>query len=174
MLEIETKIVDFDRKALEKQFKIKKVKFLGKVFFKRWVFALPQKKGEDRYVRVRTDGKKSTLTYKLRKGKGLRNTEEIEETVGSFDKTVEILSKLIKERYYQENIREIYSYKRVEITINKWPRIPEYIEIEGPSAKEIYSCIKDLKIEGKVLGNISVVKLYEYYGKNIRALKQSR
>jgi len=171
MLEIETKIADINRKSLEKQFKAKKVKFLEKVFFKRWVFPLSQKNGEDNYIRVRTDGKKSTLTYKFRKGKGLRNTEEVETEVESFDRTVEILSKLIKEKYYQETTREIYSYKRVEITINKWPRIPEYIEIEGPSVKEIYGCIKDLKIEGKVLGNISVVKLYKFYGKDIRKSK---
>lgn len=171
MLEIETKIADIDRKALEKQFKANKVKFLENVSFKRWVFVLSHKNGKDEFIRVRTDGKKTTLTYKLRKGKGLRNTEEIETEVESFDETVEILSRLIKEKYYQESTREIYSYKRVEITINKWPRIPEYMEIEGPGAKEIYGCIRDLKIEGKVLGNIGIAKLYEYYGKSIRKQK---
>ena len=68
--DVQTNIIDFNRKELEKQFKIKKVKFLGKALLKRWVFSLSDKKDEDRYVRIRTDGKKSTLTYKFRKGGG--------------------------------------------------------------------------------------------------------
>ena len=28
--------------------------------------------------------------------------------------------------------------------------------------------MKELRIEGKEIGNISMVKLYEYYGENIR------
>jgi adenylate cyclase, class 2 len=169
MLEIETKIIDADIALLKKKLKELGIKRLGPVKLRRWVFDLPHKKGEDKYLRVRNDGKTSTLTYKHRKGRGLRNTEEIETEISDFDKVVKVLSKVSNKIYYQENIRETYKYKDVEITINKWPKIPAYLEIEGPSEKKIYSCIKELKIDGKIIGNISTIKLYKRYGINLNA-----
>lgn len=142
------------------------------MLFRRWVFSLSDKKAYDSFIRIRTDGKSSTLTYKFRKGKGLRNTKEIETSIGDFNKAAQILSKAVKENYYQENWREMYSYNGLEITINKWPGIPPYIEIEGSTAKEIKECIKKLHINGKVIGNVSTIKVYEHYGKNMHSSRK--
>jgi adenylate cyclase class 2 len=141
------------------------------VLFRRWVFSLSDKKAYDSFIRIRTDGKSPTLTYKFRKGKGLRNTKEIETSIGDFNKVAQILSKALKEKYYQENWHETYSYNGLEITIDKWPGIPPYIEIEGPSVKKINDCIRKLHIKGKVIGNVSMIKVYEHYGKNIHSSK---
>lgn len=163
------KIVDVDVKELKRQLSTHEARFVEKVLMKRWVFVITQKKGEESFIRVRTDGKKSFLAYKFRKGEGLRNTNEIETSIGDFDKTALIISKTVKERHYQENRREIYSYKGLEIDINYWPKVPPFIEIEGNSVRQIYKSINDLKIKGKLLGNVSMVQLYRYYGKDLHS-----
>jgi adenylate cyclase class 2 len=169
--EIETKIADININELKRQFRIHKVKFVEKVLMRRWVFVITQKKGEESFIRIRTDGKKSSLTYKHRKGRGLRNTKEVETSIKDFDKAAFIISKIIKEKYYQENRREIYSYKGLEIDINYWPKVSPFMEIEGPSARQIYKFIKELKIKGKLLGNVSMVNLYRYYNKDLHSYK---
>lgn len=171
MLEIETKVIDVDPAAVRAALRSKRARFLGRFLLRRYVFNLSNRKGEDNYVRVRTDGKRSTLTYKFRKGKGLRNTQEIETGIEDFEKAVQIFSRFIKERYYQENRRESYVYKGVMVDINEWPGIPPFVEVEGKSAGQVYGCIKGLGIEGKVVGNISTVKLYGLYGKDLHSAK---
>lgn len=167
MLEIETKIIDINPAKIRMQFKAKKVKFLGKVLLKRWMFALPMEDGEDNYIRIRTDGTRTTLSHKFRKGKGLRNTKELEIEISDFDGAVQIMSKVLKKRYYHENLREMYSYKGLDITMDKWPGIPAYLEIEGRSVKQIRDGIKELGIRGTEIGNISMIELYKHYGKDV-------
>lgn len=149
------------------QLRANKAKFVGKALLRRWVFPLNKGKPYDEYVRVRSDGKKSTLTYKFRKGKGLRNTEEIETEIENFEVAAKIFSKLFKRKYYHENIRYTYLHGKNEVTINEWPGIPPYLEVEGPSVRDVKNCIKTLGIKGKDFGNTSIVELYKYYGKDM-------
>jgi adenylate cyclase, class 2 len=173
MLEIETKIIDINPTALRKRFRLKRLRFEGREKLMRWVFTTSNNKNGLEFVRVRTNGKKSTLTYKSRKSdaKSLRNTEEIETTVEDFSNTANIISKLIKNGKYYENIRETYRYKGMEITINKWPDIPAYLEIEGPSTKSIRKAIKGLGVTGKEIGNVGIMNVYKYYGKELHHIK---
>lgn len=173
-LEIETKVIDVDAGKLRKSLRAKKAKFLGRFLLRRYVFNLSNKEGEDSYIRVRTDGKKSTLTYKFRKGKGLRNTQELETEIGDFDTAARIFSRFIKERYYQENGREVYKYKGLEVDINTWPGIPPFVEVEGSSSRQVYSCIRELGIGGKVIGNVNAIKLYKLYGKDLHSKRNLR
>jgi adenylate cyclase, class 2 len=179
MKEIETKIIDFDEKKLRANLKKAKAKYLGEIFFKRYVFILSFELyggKSDEFVRIRTDGKTSTLTYKFRKGKGLANTEEIEVEVGDFENTYSIIAKIWKGRkpIYQENIVNKWIYKGVEIEIVKWPLIKPYIEIEAKSEKEIRTTIKELNISGTELGNTNLVEIFNLcgqHGKDLGDLK---
>ena len=57
---------------------------------------------------------------------------ELETVVGDFDVMNDILKELgYNYRNYQENYRIIYSLDDVEISIDSWPLIPTYAEIEG-------------------------------------------
>jgi len=169
MKEIETKIVGFDEKKLRAALK-KRAKYIGKRHFKRYVFDMVEKGNRgnyDEFVRIRTDGKVSTLTYKFRKGKGIDNTEELETHIGDFEKAAQIMSKLSSwsGSYKQENIVELWSYKGTEITIARWPLIPKFVEVEGKSVKQVRRTIKELGIEGKEVGNLSYAKLFAMFGK---------
>jgi len=164
MIEIETKIVDFDEKKLKARLKQKGVIGSGEILQRRWIFDLSKNAGEDEFIRVRTDGKKCTIAYKHRKGDKLGNTEEIEVGTDDFDSSAEIFSKFIKNRKYQENKRETFMLGDVEITINRWPLVPVVLEIEAGSEKKVGDTIKELEVGGKELGNIGWEKLYKQYG----------
>jgi adenylate cyclase class 2 len=162
MIEIETKIIDFDSDSLRKKLKERGAKYLGRFLQRRWVYDVPHNHGEA-FIRVRTDGTTSTIAYKHRVGGGMSNTEEIEVKVDDFDRAVDIFSRLIKNKYYQENWREAYLLEGLEITINEWPKIPPVLEIEGKSEKLIKKLIKDLDIGGKDLGSIGWPEVYRLY-----------
>ncbi len=174
MKEIETKIVDFDEKSLRANLKKAGAKYLGKVFYRRHVFDMHPNviaKSYDEFIRIRTDGRKSTLTYKYRRGKGLANTEEIELEVADFDNAEKIISKLWgkgRPRYYQENIVEKWAYRGAEIDIIRWPGVKPYIEIEAGTAKKIKSVIKILEIDGTELGNTNLVEIFDRSGQHGR------
>lgn len=170
MIEIETKIVDFDEMKTRASLDRMCAGHKPKTLLRRWVFDLEKEPGEDRFIRVRTDGAKSTITYKLRKGSGLSNTEEIEVSASDFDAAAEIFGKMLTgNRYYQENYVETWVYDGVEVTLHNWPMIPSVIEVEGRSENDVRSTIKELGISGKELGNISWVKVYDMHGIDLHA-----
>ena len=76
MKEIETKIIDINEKEVRDKLLKIGAKKAENLFYRRYVFSLTKIKEIDEFVRIRTDGKKTTITYKYRKGNGLRNTEE--------------------------------------------------------------------------------------------------
>jgi len=170
-MEIETKIDKIDPKEVVNILKKNKAKFLGKFLFRRFVFNLEDKNGGDRFVRLRTDGKKATLTYKHRIGNTLSNTEEIETEVKDFDATAKILSEIIPGPLYQENRRTAYILDGVEITIDEWPKLPPIMEIEADSEEKVKETIARLGIKGRELGNIGWTKVYSMYGIDLQSFK---
>ena len=165
--EIETKIADIDEKATRAALRRRRARFLGRFLQRRYVFDIkPRSNGETEFLRLRTYGRKTTLTYKHRSGGGFRNTEELEVEIGEFDKAAKILSRIWDKSkvYYQENHVEEWSYKRTEVKISKWPGIKPFIEIEGMSVSSIRKAIGELGIKGKVLGNVDIDRVYAYYG----------
>ncbi len=171
MIEIETKIDGIDTKETAKILKKIGAKLVGRKLFRRWIFNLEEKSGGDRFIRLRTDGKKTTLTYKHRLGSTLANTEEIETEVKDFDAAAKILSSLIPEPLYQENKRTTYSLDGVEITIDEWPKLPPIMEIEADSEARIRETINRLGIKGRELGNIGWEKVYSMYGMDLRSFR---
>lgn len=170
MREIETKILEFDEKSLRKNLEKVSAKYFGKKLMKRFVFdCIPYTSDQDEFFRVRTDGEKTTLTWKYRdnKNKTLDNTEELEVYVSDFEKTVEILSKIWKgiPPYKQETKIEKWEYDDVEIAICTWPDIPSFLELESFSIEKIDSVIKKLEIKGENIGNTNLVGIFEKYGK---------
>jgi len=169
--EIETKIDNINVDEVVKALKKNKAKFLGKFFFRRYIFNLEDPEGADRFIRLRTDGKKTTLTYKRRLGSSLANTEEIEVEVSDFDATAKILSQVMPNPLYQESKRTSYLLEGVEISIDEWPKLPPILEIEADSEEKIKEVIKKLGIKGRELGNIGWEKVYSIYSMDLRSFK---
>ena len=112
------------------------------VLMKRYVFYLPQ--GHDRpgsFVRVRDEGDKITLSFKIIARGGSINIEDQKElclTIDNFDSAVEFLKELgCTEKAYQESKREIWKIKDTEVCIDEWPFLEPFVEVEGPSELEV-------------------------------------
>ena len=119
----------------------------------------------NRWIRLRTNGIKTTLTIKEVKEKTVDGTKELEIEVSDFDKTNEILNALgYKHRTFQENYRVQYILDGVEIDLDKWPKIPEYMEIEGKSTEEVEEILDKLEINKDKVSTLDVDSIYKYYG----------
>ena len=135
---------------------------------------------KNKWIRLRTNGKKTTLTIKeIKDKKAIDGTEELEVLVGDFD----IMNKILKElgyvyRNYQENYRKIYMIDEVEVSIDSWPMIPTYAEIEGKSNEAVISILNKLGYSLDEATTLDVTSIYnEVYGidlLNIRELKFER
>lgn len=164
--EIELKIMDVDKGEVLKRLKSLGARHIGTYDFRRIIFVLD--KSKSKWLRVRTDGKKHTLTMKVRTGGArLTGTEEYEVEVSDFVETARMLCKIYKDPLYEENKRIEYSLKGAQVTIDKWPEIPWFVEIEAKRADEVRKVQKLLHIKGRPVGNISAADGYRMYGLNL-------
>ena len=129
----------------------------------------------NKWIRLRTNGTKTTLTIKEIKDKNaIEGTNELEVVVGDFDKTNEILKELGYEaRNYQENYRRVYLLGNVEISIDSWPLIPTYVEIEGKTNEDVERVLKLVNTKNYKTTTFDVESIYrEIYGIDIMKIKE--
>ena len=120
---------------------------------------------DSKWIRLRTNGIKTTLTIKDLNAKTIDGTKELEIEVDDFDKTNQILEELgYKNRGFQQNKRTQYILDGVEIDLDRWPLIPEYLEIEGENEQAIYDCLDKLGISKDKIVTLDVSSIYTHYG----------
>lgn len=100
---------------------------------KRVVFNLP--KGHEipgGWLRVRNEGDKVTMSLKVVNGDRIEDQKEICLTVDDVDNAVAFLTAIGAERKaYQETKRELWTLDGTEITIDEWPFLEPFVEVEG-------------------------------------------
>ncbi|MFA5886919.1 MAG: CYTH domain-containing protein [Patescibacteria group bacterium] len=90
------------------------------------------------WLRVRDEGDKISLSLKIIDGDKIEDQRETCLYINSFAEGVALLKSLgCQEKAYQESRREIWSLDKVEITIDEWPYLEPYVEIEGNSEEEV-------------------------------------
>jgi adenylate cyclase class 2 len=136
--EIEAKFLDIDPAAMRA-----KLKTLGatlvypEVLMKRKVFDHPTNKQGD-WLRVRDEGDKITMSYKKVIDRTVHGTKEISIEVSDFDDACAILTAAqLRSASYQETRREKWMLDDAEVTIDTWPWIPTFVEIEAPSEEKL-------------------------------------
>ena len=130
---------------------------------------------KNKWIRLRTNGKKTTLTIKeIIDKKSISGTNELEIEVSDFNKTNLVLEKLgYNHRNYQENYREIYYLDDVEISIDSWPLIPTYVEFESKSEEKINSLLEKLSYKKENLTTLDVTSIYnDIYDIDILKIKE--
>lgn len=125
--------------------KISKKEFLQK----RTVFNLPGEVGySNRWLRVRDEGDKITLSYKEIKGGKIEDQREINLKVNNYGEACDLLASIgCARKAYQETKREIWMLGDVEICIDEWPYLEPFIEVEGPSEKEVKDASEKIGFE---------------------------
>lgn len=101
---------------------------------------------KNNYIRVRQEGNLIRLSYKTTADQtgNLTDQKEIDVEVSDFDKTVKIFESLgLKFGYIQETLREEWEYKGAQITIDTWPGLDTYSEIETTSEEKVKEIAAD-------------------------------
>lgn len=145
--EWEAKFLDIDREKLQKRLKTSGAKLVKpETFYKRAVFFLP--KGHEReggWLRVRDEGDKITLSLKVTTNGYIETQKEIQLIVDNYDKARQLLTEIgCIEKAYQETKREIWQLGDVEVTIDEWPYLEPYAELEGNSENEVRKAAETL------------------------------
>ncbi|OGG51351.1 hypothetical protein A2704_03765 [Candidatus Kaiserbacteria bacterium RIFCSPHIGHO2_01_FULL_54_36b] len=94
-----------------------------------------EKRDANTWLRVRDEGDAiTTLTLKSVDGKTITGQKEILVKVDDFDGTVALLESIgCEKKSFQESKRELWKLGDVDITIDTWPFLDPYVEVEGPS-----------------------------------------
>lgn len=168
--EFEVRILEIDPEEIKKRLEKLNATFEWDYVQKRYVYDFKPKE-ENKWIRLRTNGKKTTLTIKNIVTSKIDGTQELEVVVDDFDRTNLILKELGYEaKGYQENRRIQYLLNGVEIDIDSWPKIPTYLEIEGPSEDAVYHAVSVLGFDKEDCTTRDVEGIYLDYGYNLEEI----
>ena len=169
--EYEVRVLEIDAEEMEKKLEEVNAKFEWEHLQKRYVYDFIPKE-DKKWIRLRTNGDKTTLTIKNITTSKIDGTQELEVEVDNFERTNLILKELgYIPKGYQENKRRQYTLNGVEIDIDSWPNIPTYLEIEGPSEEDVYYTLDLLGIEKEKTTTKDVDRIYLDYGYNLSEIK---
>jgi adenylate cyclase class 2 len=136
--EFEAKFANINKEAIREKLKSIGAELTKPEFMqKRVTFNLPKKEA-GKWLRVRDEGDKITLSYKHTQDGDISNQKEIELKVDDYDQAAELLEIIgCEKKAYQETLRELWTFQNVAITIDEWPFLEPIIEIEGTSEEEV-------------------------------------
>lgn len=168
--EYEVRFLEIDVVAIKKKLDALGAELQWDLLQKRYVYNFIPKV-EGKWIRLRTNGDKTTLTIKNIVSSEIDGTQELEIEVDSFERTNLILKELGYEpKGYQENRRCQYILNGVEIDIDYWPLIPTYLEIEGPSEEAVYNTIEALGLNREEAITKDVTSIYLDYGHDVESI----
>ena len=100
---------------------------------------------EGRWLRLRDEGDRVTLTFKNRSERSITGTQEVEVEVSNYDKAHQIIELSSVPHYaYQENKRESWELDGAQIEIDTWPRCKPHVEVEATSEEEVRAVAEKL------------------------------
>lgn len=128
----------------------------------------------NKWIRLRTNGEKTTLTIKEIQENSKMNAREMEIVVSDFETTNEMLEELgYIHRNYQENLRQVFMLDGVEISVDSWPLIPPYAELEGKDLESINKVMQKLGVSQDKITTLDVTSIYkEIYNIDILSMKE--
>ena len=173
--EIEERILEIDKDKIIKKLEELGATKAGEWFYKRYTYDFTPKR-ENQWLRLRTNGVETTLTYKNVETRELDGTKEFEIEVSDFEETNKMLEVLgYKYKNYQETKRIRYYLNDVEVDIDTWPMIPTYMELEGPSVEKVKELEDLLEVDKSKITTLYADEIAEQiYGINILEIKELR
>ena len=168
--EFEVRILDINKEDIMKKLEALGAEKISEFDYKRRVYNF-NPPTDHKWIRLRTDGKKTTLTIKKIESFSIDGTKEMEIEVSDFEETNKMLEEMgYKAHTYQENKRTRYMLDGVEFDIDSWPYIPTYLEIEGSSEETVYETLKRLGFEKGAATTRDVEGIYLDYGHNLNEI----
>lgn len=140
---------------------------------RRTVFALPARtKIANSWLRVRDEGDRITMSLKTVDGNKITDQKEICVVVSDYDEAVALLKAVgCRDTAYQETRRELWKLAGVEITIDEWPWLEPFVEIEGKSEREVRRVSEKMGFDWSAAKFCAIGALYkDKYGISIDEL----
>jgi adenylate cyclase class 2 len=133
-IEYEATFVDIDKGVIRKKLQDANAKLIRSEFLqKRAVFHLPKGSEIDGgWLRVRDEGDKITMSLKVIDGNTITDQKELCLSVDSFENACALFETIgCRKKAYQESKRELWILDDIEITIDEWPFLESFMEVEG-------------------------------------------
>ena len=177
MEEFEIKFLEVNVPELEKKLISIGAEKVGEYNYHRIIMDYPDKRlhADHSWIRLRTDGEKTTLTYKQaqmgeKKDRfiGHVGMKEIEIEVEGYEKTFELLKAIgLIVKMEEKNKRIRYRLQDITFDIDFWPEIPAYLEIESTSYEKVKNAANKLGFDSEkgIIGTAGTV--YKKYGIDI-------
>lgn len=129
---------------------------------KRIVFKPPRGHGlPGGWLRVRDEGDVITMSLKLATGHAIGDIKEICLTIDNFAEGVEFLLSIGCEKTaYQESKRELWLVDGVEITLDEWPFLEPFVEIEGATKHAVKRVSEKLGFDYETAYFCPISKVY--------------
>ncbi len=84
------------------------------------------------WMRVRDEGEAITMSLKVVNGKAIEDQKEVMVKVDDFNNAVDFLSAIgAEKKAYQETLREAWTLNGAEVTIDTWPGLRPFVEVEA-------------------------------------------
>jgi adenylate cyclase class 2 len=173
--EIEIKFLEIDKPKLIEQLKSLGALDLGEELITEQIFHDPQGEWypQRKFGRIRKTSKGIFFTYKHGQERTATGTIEIEFKIDQAEKMKAFLEAmgLVMDRE-QEKYRHKFNLGEVVVDIDTWPKIPTYVELEGPTEESIKNAAKILGFDySKGLFGTADIVIREVYGLELRKLR---
>jgi adenylate cyclase class 2 len=173
--EIEVKFLEIDKPTLIEKLKSLNAQDLGEDFLKQEIFHDQQRKWktENKFVRIRRTSKGSFVTFKHVEERTALGTVEIEFETSVPEKMRDFFEAIgLVMDHESEKIRHKFKLGEVIVDIDTFPKVPTYVELEGPSEEAIKEAAKILEFDWSkaVFGTASIVieEVYKIPVKDLR------
>ena len=151
--EIEVRFLEIDCPAFLDKLHKEGAEDFGEDFLKEIIFYDKELKWMyevKKFVRIRQTKNKTLLSFKHNEEDSATGTKEIEIEVSDLQKTKEFLEEIGLIAYReQEKKRHKFKLQDVIIDIDTWPKVPTYVELEGPSEESLKKVAKILNLDWK-------------------------
>lgn len=159
--EIEATFIDINKNRLREKLRQAGARLVQpEILMRRVVFDVDERT----FVRVRDEGNKVTMSYKHLDDLSLSGMKEICLEVDDYEKAIAFVKACgLRMKADQETYREEWELDDVEITIDTWPWIPSYAEIEGMNEDAVKVVAEKLGFDMNDAMYGSVDQVYKVY-----------
>ena len=173
-IEYEATFIEVDKDEIRARLRSVGAQLVKEEFMqRRTVFNLPPSaRVPGSWIRVRDEGEQITVSVKIVDGDKIENQKETCLTVDNYTEAETFLSTIGCEWCaYQETLRERWELDGVEVTIDTWPFLEPFVEVESDTEARVRIVAEKLGFDWATAKFCSVDTLYhEKYGTPLKVI----
>ena len=171
--EFETKILNINKKEIHEKLISLGAEEKEELYIKQTAFNISNEPIEQ-YVMLKDRGNgHKTMVYKSKNGYDIGDTQEIEVPIDDYELTKEFLLALKFYRFTlsQERKRKDYVLNEITFSVDTWPKVKPFLEIESDSKEKVLEGVRLIEMEGEDEGDISHLEIYSREGLDLQSFK---